>query len=356
MLGSEKSPIYIDYRALHSLPIKRLLILKSLIKLINTRDNLIHYEDLGLESEDAAILKKILLENYSDHFQPKKKIIHLFENYNGKIICGIDCLLDDIFELLKNKKIDGANDSSIKDAQDNPGVSKGSKVDNFGERNRLYTDHDDRLDSAFNWIFQDYSERGVVRQEMQIRLQGIYLIDEDKVKEYFNNTRIFSELVKIYKDDTTSEITKKLIQIRAKLVFCFVDFMRNFSDKSYWSELKKESEKMISNIEYVLPQLKRGGLKLFLILQGDPDKNHGNNVISYLNSKVVLFEKASPLYRKLQPQQIILADLRMENPTSYVFTPKKILTNVDALQMIDLGIETYPSKGDILEFLEGGSI
>lgn len=355
-MESEKKPIFINYPEIHSSPIKRLLILKSLIKIINTQENFVSFEDLGLKTDNADLFKRYLSENFSEYFDLKKKTINLFENYDGKIICGIDCLLDDIFSVLNNEELEGKSSSYKVDDLDHKLISGVSKNDNLIEEIESTKNTDNRLKSAFKWIFFDYSEPVAIKEEMQIHLNSVYQLDEDKIIEYFNSNRIFSELLEVYKDkdQTKRKSQLRFVQTRGKLLLFLEDFERKLSDKRHWSNLKNESLDMFKNISDSLFTSKRDKLKIFLIIKGDPNKNRENSVISYYNNKVVLFSKNSSHYRKLQPQQIVLAELLQENPTSYIFNPKRILTNVDALQIIELGVETCPNKEQVLFFLKKG--
>lgn len=348
----EKKPIFINYPEIHPSPIKRLLILKSLIRIINTRDNLVSYLDLGLKTEDAELFKNYLSENYSEYFDPKKKTINLFENYNGKIICGIDTLLDDLFSILNKKMLDDTKESTKTDGPENPAIPTVSIIDKIIDEIDTYKNTDDELESAFKWIFLDHSDPAVIREEMQVHLTNIYTLDEDKIKKFFNSERIFFEFLKIYTGRTKREIKDKFVQTRGKLLLCLEDFERNFSDKRYWSNLKIESHNIFKNIHDAILLPKSDELKIFLIIRGDPNKNKDQPVISYYNNKVVLFNKESSQYRKLQPQELVLADLLLENPTSYIFNPKRILTKIDAFHMIEFGIEACPSKEQVLNFLK----
>lgn len=352
-MESKKNPIFINYPEIHSSPIKRLLILKSLIRIINTRENLVSYLDLGLKTEDAELFKNYLSENYSEYFDPKKKTINLFENYNGKIICGIDTLLDDLFNILNKEMLDDTTESSKTDVPESPAIPTVSGIDNIVDVIDTYKNTDSELESAFKWIFLDSSIPGMISEEMQVHLKSIYTLDEDTNKEFFNSDRIFHEFLKVYSGLTKREIKKKFVQTRGKLLLCLEDFEKNFSDKQYWSNLQMESKIICQNIHDAKLHPKSDEFKIFLLIRGDPDKNKDNPVISYYNNKVVLFDKESSQYRKLQPQQIVLADLKLENPTSYIFNPNRILTNIDAFHMIELGIEACPSKEQVLNFLRG---
>jgi hypothetical protein len=348
-MKSEKEPIFIDYPAIHISPVKRLLYLKSLIKIINTNDNFINYENIGLKNEDVEFFKRYLSENYPEYFDPKKKSINLFENYNGKIICGIDLLLEDLFGILNNEK----NTKEV-NAPINPVDFNGFEKDNTADEIDFYKDSDRTLEYALKWIFLDQSEPELINEELEVHIRNIYSIEEDKIKEYFNCDRIIFELSKLYGGRTKREIWEEFFKIREKLLLFLDNFEKHFTDKQYWFDFKMESETIFKNIRDSIIISRNEKSKIFLIFKGDPDKNKDNPIISYYNNKVVLFNRGSPQYKNLLPHQIVLADLLSENPTYYIFNPKRILANNDALYMIQFGIEACPSKKEVLSAISGG--
>lgn len=337
-----KEPIFIDYPKIYGNPRKRLTFLRALIQIINTRANFIQFEELGLNSEDIDLFKGYLKKNYSKHFDPRKNTINLFENYDGKIICGVDLLIEDLFVVISDGGKEDTETSKLPNTIDQP--------ENIADDNKEPLSSCAIFDIFYDWVFSEQYDKINFDTEIKVYLNDFYTFNESQIKNYFNIKKITE---KIYENFKTSKIKgTKVVQIRTKMVSCLEEFEKHFSDKDYWAELIIQTKKIFKNVIDVSSIVKNEKMKLFLTFPRNPDIQSINNVISKYRNKIVLFQKDAPIFSKLNNNQIVQGEIIIEKDTFYIVKPLRILDFNEAKNLLLLGVDACPTREFVYRFLD----
>jgi len=338
----DKEPIFIDYLKIFGNARKRLIFLRALIQIINTRANFIRFEELGLNSDETDLFKDYLKKNYSKYFDPRKNTINLFENYDGKIICGIDLLLEDLFTKMSEDEENDIELSKIQATTDQPeivGTITKEPLSSFAI-----------FDIFYDWVFSEQDDKINFDTEIKVYLNDFYTFSESEIKNYFNIKKITE---KIYENFKTSKIKgTKIVQIRTKIVSCLEDFEKHFSDKDYWAEFIVQTKKVFKNVIDANSILKNEKMKLFLTVPKNPNIQNINNVISKYKNKTVLFEKDAPLFLKINNDQVVHGEIIIEKETYYIVRPLRILDFSEAKTLLLLGVDACPTREFVNHFLD----
>lgn len=337
-----KEPIFIDYPKIYGNARKRLAFLRALIQIINTRANFVQFEELGLSPEDTDLFKTYLKKNYSKYFDPRKNTINLFENYDGKIICGIDLLIEDLFGVVSDDQQSNI-DSSNKIATTDQPETVDTGVNNSPSSDAIF-------DIFFDWVFSEQYDKINFDTEIKGYLNDFFTFDESEIKTNFNINKI-SE--KIYENFKSSKIKgTKIVQIRTKMVSCLEECEKHFSDKEYWAELIVQTKKIFKNVIDASSIAKNEKMKLFLTYPRNPHIQNINNVISKYKNKTVLFEKDAPIFSKLNNNQIVQGEIIVEKETFYIVKPLRVLDFNEAKTLLLLGVDACPTREFVNHFLD----
>ena len=336
-----KEPIFIDYPKIYGNAKKRLTFLRALIQIINTRANFVQFEELGLNPEDTELFKNYLKKNYSKYFDPRKNTINLFENYDGKIICGIDLLIEDLFGVISDD-LKSITESS-------------NKIDTTDQPEKIDTDIDSSSSDAifdifFDWVFSEQYDKINFDTEIKGYLNDFYTFSESEIKDYFNINKITEIIYENFK--TLKTKGTKIVQIRTKMVSCLEECEKHFADKDYWAELIVQTKKVFKNVIDASSIVKNEKVKLFLTFPRNPNIQNINNVISKYKNKTVLFEKDAPIFSKLNNNQIVQGEFIIEKETFYIVRPMRILDFSEAKTLLLLGVDACPTREFVNHFLD----
>jgi hypothetical protein len=342
----EKEPLFIDYSKLYGDSKKKLIFLRALIQIINTRADFIEFNDLKLSPDDKKLFADYLKKHYPENFDPKKNKINLFENYEGKIICGVDQMIEDLFTILsmENKTLDLPPSEKPENV-----VQKQNVDDGYKEEILSYS----IFEIFYDWIFLEKYEKENFESESKMYLKEFFAFSESDLKNNFNIQRITDEILKNF---TKLKIKRTLIvKIRAKLISCLEELEKHSSDKGYWSNLITDTKKIFKNLIDATTILNNEKMKLFLTFPGNPHIQNINMVVGNYKNKTVLFQKDSPLFPNLEKKQIVQGEIKNERDNVFFVYPIRIIDFNETKMLMLFGVEAAPSNEYVMHFLDNNS-
>jgi hypothetical protein len=300
-----------------------------------------------LNPDDKKLFIEYLRKYYSENFDPKKNSINLFENYDGKIICGIDQMIEDLFTLLSNE-----NKRLISGPSECPDTLPVQKENVEGSNpEQILTNS--IFEIFYDWIFLEKYDKDNFDSESKMYLSDFFAFNESELKNNFNIDRITDE---IYKNFTKSNIKRShIVQIRAKLIKFLEDLEKHSDDNNYWSKLITETKKIFKNLIDATTISNNEKKKLFLTFPGNPQFQNINRVISKYKNKTVLFEKDAQIFQSLKSDQIIQGEITSEKERSFIVKPLRIIDFNEAKMLLLFGVEAGPTTEYVRHFLADNS-
>jgi hypothetical protein len=378
IIPREKEPIFIDYSEIPGSSKKKLLFLKTLLQLINKRDNFIRYEDLELNEGDTETFK-LYLKKYQKYFRLEKNKINLIENYNGKIVCEIDLLINDVFTVLSEVDLKNtSNDLLLKNSNEKkthiqPEKLEEKSIETLEEK--PITLFRDPKKNSLNKYLEKFFNTGICQAEINLFFNEVVKNhNEDDVKKIFDFITLCDEIDRIPYRLKMGEITKESAKFKRDYLIKILELIRDIlNDKTYWDELIfKIKEKFSFPIdtcdEHVMGINDIDGsykwvsvneiannqnLKIFFAEKGNPEINSKNRAISKFQNKIVFFDFVIPLSSKISPNDLVLGYLDLIEFNYVKVNPLKILTLEEFLKLIKLGVEVCPSEEVIFSFIKG---
>jgi hypothetical protein len=378
IIPREKEPIFIDYSEIPGSSKKKLLFLKTLLQMINKRDNFIRYEDLELNEGDTETFK-LYLKKYQKYFRLEKNKINLIENYNGKIVCGIDLLINDVFTVLSEVDLKNtSNDLPLKNSNEKKTHTQHEKLEEKSIETleeKPITLFRDPKNNSLNKYLEKFFNIGICQAEINLFFNEVVKNNnEDDVKKIFDFITLCDEIDRIPYRVKMGEITKESARFKRDYLTKILEFIRDLlNDKTYWDELIfKIKEKFSFAIdtcdEHVMGINDIDGsykwvsvneiannqnLKIFFAEKGNPEINSKNRAISKFQNKIVFFDFVIPLSSKISPNDLVLGYLDFIEFNYVKVNPLKILTLEEFLKLIKLGVEVCPSEEVIFSFIKG---
>jgi hypothetical protein len=360
----EKGPIFIDYSKIHRNPKQRLFFLRALIKLADSKKDIIQFEDLELDPGEIEIFKQYLKEFYPGKFRIYKKTFNK-DDFDGKIICNIDLLIKDICEILsQGKNNDKLTDRTSEQNDINP-VKNNIQTNDHDNQNGIKTYSRNLSNKYLHEIFHG----GVSIAETQLFVNKVIKETKPETLEVFFNFSALSEEIKkiplkVKNQERNVEnvlVLKELIQKILK------KFENQLPNKKYWEQLsidtndyfskileKCDQEKLILSFENgkkyevtINEILLEENIKIFQAIPGIPDEHNHNLVISEYQKKKALFNFKCDLTEKISPNNNVLSKIIGFGDTFVIINPLKILTNQETSKLLSLGVEGYPSAEKI---------
>ncbi len=368
----KKEPIFIDYSKIYGDAKKKLIFLRALIQIINTRADFIKFEELGLTIEDTKLFTEYLKKYYSKNFDPKKNRINLYENYDGKIICNIDLLMDDLFKVLLQNPSEESPHYSLQ----NP--DQRSKSVNVDPNSKCDPVEPKGSKSSSNTYLEEILHFRVSLAESQLFVDKIFReTNMGRIESLFTFNILCEEIDQIPLRVKKKEIDyESLILIRRILERILKKIGVKLNNPLYWNNLaQKVDEYFLKKLDQcsqeLLEILSENGtrilvtlnelilnenIKIFLAEQGNPAKNSRNAVISKYYNKIALFNSHCELSRAIRLNDIVLAEIA-EIAEKYVkVNPLKILTKSEAVKLISLDVECELSNEKIISTLSEGTV
>jgi len=339
----KKEPIFIDYSKIFGNSEKRLLFLRALIRIIDMRANFVKYSDLGLLSSDIEHFKHYLNENYSKYFETRKNKINLYENYDGKIIFNVDLLIEDICNLI--------NDNNQLLMSDSGGISQSATKRKESITSEIKDNSKKNIDEIFyEWVFLVEYNQYTFEDEIKYILKEFYSINESEVKKIFTTEKVLNEFFKNIYSSHRKKI--RFSQFRYKILTCLEDFEKKCPDTTYWSSLQIKIKKLFICLINSETLSKKSNKKLFLTYSGDLNIQNINKVISKYQNRAVIFSYHSPLFERLEANQIILGEIIEERDNYIMVNPERILDTNEAKVLLFFGMEAFPTNQIVQLFLE----
>jgi len=358
---SRKKPLFIDYSEINGNPGNRLRFLRALLKIINLNDTIIHYDDLGLNSDDIEPFKEYLKTNYPDICRIHKKTLNM-DDFDGKIICNIDLLVEDILEILsQNQKLT----ASIRENQ-NILPSK-NEIQFISHREN--TEILDLKKSSNRYIFEIFNGK-ISLAETQLFVDKIIKeTDPENIEAIFNLSSLIEEIgkipLKIKNKQTNFEDEELIREILLKIINKFATYLSN---KQYWEKLsidinhyflkilkKCDQEKLTISFDNgkkydvtIAEILLNDKIKIFKANLGIPDEYDRNAIISEYQNKKALFNFTCDLTKEISLDDFVLAEIIGFRDTYVIINPLKILTGCETSKLLSLGVESYPSIEKVL--------
>jgi len=342
----DKEPLFIDYSKIYGDSKKKLLLLRALIQIINTRADYIEFSDLKLSSDDEKLFIDFLKKYYPGNFDPKKKKINLFENYEGKIICGIDQMIEDLFSVLSKENV--TLDSPLIETSEKN--TQGQNGDDDKEEEILTYSI---FEIFYDWIFLEKYDKDNFDDESKLYLDEFVKYNESDLKNFFNIQTVRDEVIKNFKKSNFKNT--EIVKIRAKLTTFLEKIETHFHDKDYWSNLIIETKKCFKDLIDATTILKNEKMKLFLTSPGNPQIQNVNKVISYYKNKPVLFDKDASIFPNLKVNQIVLSEIKYDGEKNYIVNPIRIIDPNEAKMLLLFGVEAAPSTDFVSHFLDDNS-
>jgi len=348
--------LYIDYTELCTLrkaPKKRILFLRAIKSLIDLDRNFIEYDKLGLCNEDINPFITFLKgSHYKQFFIPLDNGVEIVKHVDGKIIVGTDLLLQDLKEFYEGITQIPDLTSLLREVNDEEVKNGISKI--FTEVNRLILSPKVFIWWLFKYIsipLIPYSKEGLKIYQMYLKSLG-----EKEIKKIFN-LDILAEEVRCFPN------RKKKGEIEDMDMQQIINFLGtitrnievNYPPPKDWFDLRHTVNKLFQEIHTANAAknlfLPSPNQKLFLIEKGNTSRNPA---ISRHNNKIVLFNDAEPLSKKLRAGDVILGTIKkeLEYFKTIIVNPEKVLGEDEAKSFLERGIDAAPSRNKILERLE----
>jgi hypothetical protein len=364
---NEKKPLFINYSEISSDSGKRLRFLRALIKIVNLNQTISHYENLGLRSEDIDDFKQFLTDTYPEFCRVHKKTVNM-DDFDGKVICNIDKLIDDIFSILSQTEIESRS-IEITNGDINGSSSKIENTVIQSEKNNFVLI--DPLVITNKFLIEIFDE-GIAPAEVQLFVTRV--IKETKpedIEMIFASSSLRQKIGKIPLKIKNHETHFEDVVSKKDLI---LSILRKFSlqlpNKKYWETLSKDiesyfmeiidkcdqekieiiTEKQIHKNVTINEILLDNEIIIFYAEAGDPTINDRNPVISHYNNKIALFNSRFELSKKIQLGDCVLAYFE-EQPTFVRINPIAILHRNVTMKLIKNGIELSPPLNEILEKL-----
>jgi hypothetical protein len=359
---NRKKPLFIDYSEINGSPDNRLRFLRALLKIIDLNDAVIHYDDLGLNCDNIEPFKEYLKTNYPDICRIHKKTLNM-DDFDGKIICNIDLLVEDSLEILsQNQKLT----DSIRENQ-NIVSSKNEIQSNFHDENKEIMD--DLKKPSHRYIFEIFNGKISLAETQLFVDKIIKKTDPENIEAIFNLSSLIEEIgkipLKIKNKQTNFEDEELIKEILLKIINKFATYLSN---KQYWEKLsidinhyflkilkKCDQEKLTISFDNgkkydvtIAEILLNDNIKIFRAKLGIPDEYDRNAIISEYQNKKALFNFSCDLTKEISLDDFVLAEIIGFRDTYIIINPLKILTGRETSELLSLGVECYPSIEMIL--------
>lgn len=367
-----KKPIFIDYSKINEDLGKRLRFLRAIIKLSDAKEDIVHLENLGLDLDEIEIFKQYLAKRYPGNFRVHKKIVNK-DDFNGKIICNIDMLIEDIFKIMSQYPVEEYPYAPLQHPDN--GSIKSVNVDPLSKCDLV---EDGDLNCSSNKYLDEILHFRVSLAESQLFVDKIFReTNVKKIKPLFTFNLLCEEIdqipLRVKKKDIDNE---SLPLIREVLGRILKKIGIKLNNPIYWDNLAQQvdnyflkkldqcsqellevlSENGTRNLVTLNELILNENIKIFLAKQGNPDKNSRNAVISKYYNKIVLFNSHCELSRTIRLNDIVLAEIA-EIAEKYVkVNPLKILTKSEAVKLISLNVECEPSNEKLISTLSEGTV
>ena len=348
------SIVHIDYSKLHGSPEKRILFLNGIINLVDMDRESITYHELELFGRDRDCFAKLLGKEFEQFFTSEDRIERL-ESVDGYVIIGANLLIQDLNKI-QTELIDKTDILYLIEE-----MKKENQIDGNDLKllNKVLTDACSLilLPKVFwLWLFKYIDTPLIPHSESGLEIYQTYLksLNEDEIKQFFNLDKLCKEIELLPKRKRVGELKDKDITQIKNFIFKIIKNMeKNYSSPKYWFNIYHEVNKIINKIiiEHISPTPNQ---KIFLILKGDIKINPRNPIISRYDNKIVLFNDAEPLSRKLKDGDIILGTIKKELKYSkaIIVNPEKVLGEDEVRSLLERSIDAAPSRNRILERLE----
>jgi hypothetical protein len=362
--SNRKKPLFIDYSQINNDSKKRILFLRALLTIINSKQSIIHFDDLGLSPDDIEPFKQYLKNVYPELCRIHKKTLNI-DDFDGKVILNIDLLIDDIFNFLSKNPFDDKLSKNVLETQDSNYLklkSCGISLGDTGEQKKEST-------NSLNKFLIEIFDTGISLAETQIFVDKI--LKETKpedVEKIFNFSTLSCEISKIpFKIKNNETDFENEILFKEILLRILNKFSTQLPNKKYWVQLsidindyfskileKCDQEKLILSFENgkkyevtINEILLEENIKIFQAISGIPDEHNHNLVISEYQKKKALFNFKCDLTEKISPNNNVLSKIIGFGDTFVIINPLKILTNRETSKLLSLGVEGYPSAEKI---------
>jgi len=321
--------VYIPYEKLHENPEKRILFLELLTELINVEKDYMAYNELGLIGEDKKTFANLLrITEFKEFFLPFEDRVELYKRPDGKIVVGIDLLIEDLKEI--------RNRSSISDLIEN--IKSGGSVGGIKRLGQLASDALSLLlfpEVFYLWLFKYIDIPPISHSYDEAIIYGklIATLKEEEVKRFFDQNKLLHEIELLPERKKCGELKDEDITniktcIDAELVYNsdlkkmfpqlyesaeFVEILHQVNKK--FNEIKKTPAE--GDVEKKAVPSSTPSIKIFLVLEGDHKMHSRNPIRSQLHVNkgiTVLFEDRTPLTKKLKVGDIVLGEIVREIP------------------------------------------
>lgn len=343
--------IYIDYNEIKKFQensIKnRILFLKTISDLSSKEST--KCNEIGLVGEDldsfVELLKKLPFRNF---FITLEDRIDLVSKIDGKIIVGMDSLLEDLNELQTQLQAK----STVTELMEN--LCELNENLNQTDLNVFFNKF---IPSLFRqWLFKYITIPFIPHsyEGFQTYKKILKRIDKKKLKTIFKADYFMEEIRNIPKREDLGELTSSDIEHIRGFTLDLTKYIENLDKyffKDHWFKVRNEIDKAfweIRNQKLTVSEDQIKELYLFLVIKGNKYKNSRNSVISYYHGKTVIFNDSNPLVRVLNGGDRVLGKIIREKSNYIVVNVIKKLDEGEVSHYVENHIKCVPSKNEIL--------